>query len=104
MHYLSPNGVGKSTLLKCITKSIEHGGSVKYGHNVELSYFAQNQAEELDPNKTIFDTVDEIAKGELRTRLRSILGAFLFSGEDADKKFQFCLVVKELDWLYVSYS
>lgn len=83
---LGPNGVGKSTILKCITRSIDFEGTIEYGHNVEISYFAQNQAEELDQSKTIFETVDEVAKGELRKKLRNILGAFLFSGDEVDKK------------------
>jgi len=83
---LGPNGVGKSTLLKAIMGSIEHDGTVALGHNVSISYFAQDQAEKLDPKLSIFETVDHIAKGELRKDLRSILGAFLFSGEDVDKK------------------
>ena len=83
---LGANGVGKSTLLKCITKSTDSDGIVEYGHNVEISYFAQTQAEELDKSKTVYETVDEVAKGELRHKLRSILGAFLFSGEEVDKK------------------
>lgn len=83
---LGPNGVGKSTLLKRIMKTIEGDGEVKYGHNVTITYFAQNQAESLDKNKTVFETVDEIATGEIRKDLRSILGAFLFSGEDIDKQ------------------
>jgi len=83
---LGPNGVGKSTLLKAIMGSIEHEGTVTLGHNVSISYFAQDQAEKLDPKLSIFETVDLIAKGDLRKDLRSILGAFLFSGEDVDKK------------------
>lgn len=83
---LGPNGVGKSTLLKRIMKTLEGDGDVKYGHNVTITYFAQNQAESLDKNKTVFETVDEIATGEIRKDLRSILGAFLFSGEDIDKQ------------------
>lgn len=83
---LGPNGVGKSTLLKRITKEEDGEGTVEYGHNVEVAYFAQNQADKLDKNKTVFETVDDIAKGEIRKDLRSILGAFLFSGEDVDKK------------------
>lgn len=83
---LGPNGVGKSTLLKSIMGTISHEGEVLYGHNVQISYFAQDQAEQLDPTQSIYDTVDQIAKGELRRDLRSILGAFLFSGEDIDKK------------------
>jgi ATP-binding cassette subfamily F protein 3 len=83
---LGPNGVGKSTLLKAIMGNIEHEGTVTLGHNVSISYFAQDQAEKLDPRLSIFETVDQIAKGDLRKDLRSILGAFLFSGEDVDKK------------------
>jgi len=83
---LGPNGVGKSTLLKAIMGSIDHEGTVTLGHNVSISYFAQDQAEKLDPKLSIFETVDLIAKGDLRKDLRSILGAFLFSGEDVDKK------------------
>lgn len=83
---LGPNGVGKSTLLKAIMSSIEHDGKVHLGHNVQISYFAQDQAEKLNPQLSIFETVDHIAKGDLRKDLRSILGAFLFSGEDIDKK------------------
>ncbi|MFM8597132.1 MAG: ATP-binding cassette domain-containing protein [Flavobacteriales bacterium] len=83
---LGPNGVGKSTLLKAVMGNIEHEGNVTLGHNVSISYFAQDQAEKLDPKLSIYDTVDLIAKGDLRKDLRSILGAFLFSGEDVDKK------------------
>jgi ATP-binding cassette subfamily F protein 3 len=83
---LGPNGVGKSTLLKRILNVLEGPGSVNYGHNVNCTYFAQDQAEQLDPNKTIFETVDDVAQGEIRKDLRSILGAFLFSGEDIDKR------------------
>lgn len=83
---LGPNGVGKSTLLKAIMGTIDHDGTVALGHNVSISYFAQDQAEKLDPKLSIFETVDQIAKGDLRKDLRSILGAFLFSGEDVDKK------------------
>ncbi len=83
---LGPNGVGKSTLLKLVMKTIEGEGVMKYGHNVHITYFAQDQAEKLDPTKTIYETVDDIAEGEVRKELRSILGTFLFSGEDIDKK------------------
>ena len=83
---LGPNGVGKSTLLKRIMKTLEGDGNVAYGHNVELTYFAQDQADRLDPHQTVYETVDNVAKGEIRKQLRSILGAFLFSGEDVDKK------------------
>lgn len=83
---LGPNGVGKSTLLKRIMKTEDGEGTVTYGHNVEVTYFAQDQAEKLDPTKTVYETVDLVAKGEIRKQLRSILGAFLFGGEDVDKK------------------
>lgn len=83
---LGPNGIGKSTLLKLIMREIEGEGEINYGHNVNFTYFAQNQADQLDKNKTVFETVDDIAVGDIRKDLRSILGAFLFSGEDIDKK------------------
>jgi ATP-binding cassette subfamily F protein 3 len=83
---LGANGVGKSTLLKRIMNRIPGDGTVEYGHNVNISYFAQDQAEVLDKTKTIYETVDEVAVGDIRKDLRSILGAFLFSGEDVDKK------------------
>jgi ATP-binding cassette subfamily F protein 3 len=83
---LGPNGVGKSTLLKRIMKTLDGDGIVEYGHNVNITYFAQDQAEKLDVNKTVYETVDDIAQGEIRKDLRSILGAFLFSGEDVDKR------------------
>lgn len=83
---LGPNGVGKSTLLKAIMKVIDYDGVVDYGHNVNVAYFAQDQAEKLDVNKTVFETVDDVAKGDIRKDLRTILGTFLFSGEDTEKK------------------
>ena len=83
---LGPNGVGKSTLLKAIMRSIDFEGTVTNGHNVNLAYFAQDQAEKLDPSLSVYETVDHIAKGELRKNLRTILGAFLFSGEIVEKK------------------
>ncbi|MCH2224524.1 MAG: ABC-F family ATP-binding cassette domain-containing protein [Crocinitomicaceae bacterium] len=83
---LGANGTGKSTLLKRVMGKLDGDGSVKYGHNVNITYFAQDQAESLDKNKTILETVDETAEGEIRKSLRSVLGAFLFRGEDADKK------------------
>lgn len=83
---LGPNGVGKSTLLKRIMNEIDGEGKVNYGHNVEITYFSQNQAENLDVNKTVYETVDEVAEGEIRKELRTVLGTFLFSGEEVDKK------------------
>ncbi len=83
---LGPNGVGKSTLFKCLMNEIEFDGQVNHGHQVKVTYFAQDQAERLDKNKTVLETVDDVAVGDIRKDLRSILGAFLFSGEDADKK------------------
>jgi ATP-binding cassette subfamily F protein 3 len=83
---LGANGTGKSTLLKRVMKTLEGEGTVEYGHNVNITYFAQDQAEKLDPNKTVFETVDDTAEGEIRKSLRSVLGAFLFTGEDSDKK------------------
>jgi ATP-binding cassette, subfamily F, member 3 len=83
---LGPNGVGKSTLLKAITNKIDYSGKIELGHNVNLTYFAQNQAEDLSTSKTVFETVDDVAKGEIRKDLRTILGTFLFTGEDVNKK------------------
>lgn len=83
---LGANGVGKSTLIKQMLGEIDGQGKVLLGHNVEVAYFAQNQAESLDTAKTVYETVDEVAVGEIRRDIRTILGAFLFSGEDVDKK------------------
>ena len=83
---LGPNGVGKSTLLKRVMNTIDGDGQVNYGHNANITYFAQDQAEQLDPTKTVYETVDDVARGDIRKDLRSILGAFLFSGEDTDKR------------------
>lgn len=83
---LGANGIGKSTLLKCITNKIEFSGSVKHGHNVNVTYFAQDQADKLDKTKTVYETVDHVAEGEIRKKLRSILGSFLFTADDIDKK------------------
>jgi ATP-binding cassette subfamily F protein 3 len=80
------NGAGKTTLTRIITGSETHGGGFELGHNVEIGYYAQNQADELDPNKTVFETIDDEATGAIRTQVRSLLGSFLFSGEDIDKK------------------
>lgn len=83
---LGANGMGKSTLLKQVMAKIEGEGVVEYGHNVNIAYFAQDQAESLDKDKTVYETVDEIAKDDIRKSLRQVLGAFLFRGEDVDKK------------------
>lgn len=83
---LGANGMGKSTLLKLIMSKLEGEGTVEYGHNVNVTYFAQDQADSLDPNLTVYETVDATALGEIRKSLRSVLGAFLFSGEDVDKR------------------
>jgi ATP-binding cassette subfamily F protein 3 len=85
---LGPNGVGKSTLIKRIMDSIPGEGEVKFGHNVKVTYFAQDEAHQLDVKKTVFETVDEVASGEMRKDIRSILGAFLFSGENVDKRVE----------------
>jgi ATP-binding cassette subfamily F protein 3 len=84
--FVGRNGEGKTTLSRILVGEIDHTGNLKTGHNVELGYFAQNQDEIMDGNLTVFETVDRVAVGEVRTRIRDILGAFLFSGEDADKK------------------
>ena len=80
------NGEGKSTFVKCVMNEIPYSGSLKVGHNISIGYFAQNQAQKLDTNKTVFETVDEVARGEIRTKLKDLLAAFLFRGEDIDKK------------------
>ena len=80
------NGEGKTTLARIIMKELEHEGTIQLGHNVKIGYFAQNQAQLLNEELTVFETVDEIAAGEVRTKIRDILGAFLFPGEDVDKK------------------
>jgi ATP-binding cassette subfamily F protein 3 len=83
---LGPNGVGKSTLIKCITKENTYDGEILFGHNVSVGYFAQDSAEKLDGETTVFKTIDDIAKGDKRKDIRAILGAFLFSGEETEKK------------------
>ncbi len=84
--FVGRNGEGKSTLSKIIAAGLEYFGEMRIGHNVSIGYYAQNQAELLDPAKTVFQTLDEIAKGDIRTRLKAILGSFLFSGEAIEKK------------------
>lgn len=84
--FVGRNGEGKSTLVKCIMSEIEHEGSVTLGHNVQIGYFAQNQAAMLDGELTVFQTIDDIAKGDIRTKIRDLLGAFMFGGEESTKK------------------
>ena len=84
--FVGRNGEGKSTLVKCILGEIPFEGTLKVGHNAQIGYFAQNQAQLLDPELTVFDTIDRVARGDIRTRIRDILGAFMFGGEASDKK------------------
>lgn len=84
--FVGKNGEGKSTLVKCIMDEIPYDGKLKIGHNVQIGYFAQNQAQLLDGEVTVFDTIDRVAKGDIRLRIRDILGAFMFGGEASDKK------------------
>jgi ATP-binding cassette subfamily F protein 3 len=84
--FIGRNGEGKTTLAKIIAQLLEFSGELKLGHNVVWGYFAQDQGEELDHEKTVFETLDDVAVGEIRTRLKAILGAFLFQGDDIDKK------------------
>jgi ATP-binding cassette subfamily F protein 3 len=84
--FVGKNGEGKSTLVKCIMNEIEHAGHLKLGHNIEIGYYAQNQAQMLDGELTVFDTIDHVAKGDVRLKIRDILGAFMFGGESSDKK------------------
>ena len=84
--FVGRNGEGKSTLVKCIMKELEHEGSLQLGHNVQIGYFAQNQASLLDEELTVFQTIDDVAKGEIRNKIRDLLGAFMFGGEASTKK------------------
>ena len=84
--FVGKNGEGKTTLVKCIVGELDFMGSLHLGHNVKVGYFAQNQAATLDDSKTVFQTVDDIATGDIRTKLRNILGAFMFGGDDIDKR------------------
>ena len=84
--FVGKNGEGKSTLVKCIMEQIPYDGTLKLGHLVKIGYFAQNQASLLDENLTVFDTIDRVAVGDVRTKIRDILGAFMFGGEASDKK------------------
>ena len=84
--FVGKNGEGKSTLVKCIMGQLDYMGTLKIGHNVKIGYFAQNQAALLDENLTVFDTIDYVAVGDIRTKIRDILGAFMFGGEASEKK------------------
>jgi ATP-binding cassette subfamily F protein 3 len=84
--FVGRNGEGKSTLVKCIMGELQYDGKLQMGHNVQIGYFAQNQASLLDDNLTVFQTIDDIAKGDIRTKIKDMLGAFMFSGEAIDKK------------------
>lgn len=84
--FVGKNGEGKSTLVKCIMDEIPYSGKLTIGHNVEIGYYAQNQAQLLDGEKTVFSTIDDVAKGDIRLKIRDILGAFMFGGEASDKK------------------
>ena len=84
--FVGRNGEGKSTLVKCIMGQLEHEGQLQLGHNVQIGYFAQNQASLLDENLTVFQTIDDVAKGEIRNKIRDLLGAFMFGGEASTKK------------------
>ena len=84
--FVGRNGEGKSTLVKCIMNEIPFDGSLKVGHNVQIGYFAQNQAQMLDEDLTVFDTIDRVAKGDIRLKINDILGAFMFGGEASEKK------------------
>lgn len=84
--FVGRNGEGKSTLVKCIMQQLEHEGKLELGHNVQIGYFAQNQASLLDGELTVFQTIDDVAKGEIRTKIRDLLGAFMFGGEESTKK------------------
>ena len=87
--FVGKNGEGKSTLVKCIMGEIPFGGNLKIGHNVQIGYFAQNQAQLLDESLTVFDTIDRVATGDIRLRINDILGAFMFGGEASEKKVKF---------------
>lgn len=84
--FVGKNGEGKTTLVRCIMGQLPYSGTLKIGHNVKIGYFAQNQASLLDENLTVFETIDNVATGDIRTKIRDILGAFMFGGEASDKK------------------
>ncbi|MBP5394186.1 MAG: ABC-F family ATP-binding cassette domain-containing protein, partial [Bacteroidaceae bacterium] len=87
--FVGRNGEGKTTLVKCIMGEIPFDGNLKVGHNVQIGYFAQNQAQLLEGEYTVFETIDRVARGDIRLKIRDILGAFMFGGEASDKKVKF---------------
>ena len=86
--FVGKNGEGKTTLVKCIMNEVDYEGGLTLGYNVKIGYFAQNQSQLLDGSKTVFETIDYVAQGDIRTKIRDILGAFMFGGEASDKKVQ----------------
>jgi ATP-binding cassette subfamily F protein 3 len=84
--FVGRNGEGKSTMVKSIMNEIEHDGTITLGHNVQIGYFAQNQASLLDDELTVFQTIDDVAKGDVRNKIRDLLGAFMFGGEESSRK------------------
>jgi ATP-binding cassette subfamily F protein 3 len=84
--FVGRNGEGKSTMVKSIMGEIPHDGTLTLGHNVQIGYFAQNQASLLDENLTVFQTIDDVAKGDIRNKIRDLLGAFMFGGEESTRK------------------
>src|SRR3712207_1412639 len=84
--FVGKNGEGKSTLVKCIMNEIPYTGQLKIGHNIQIGYFAQNQAQLLDEKISIYDTIDRVATGDMRLRINDLLGAFMFGGETSEKK------------------
>lgn len=84
--FVGKNGEGKSTLVRCIMRELEHAGTLTIGHNVKVGYFAQNEASAIDENLTVFQTIDDVAEGEIRTKIKDLLGAFMFGGEASNKK------------------
>jgi len=96
--FVGKNGEGKSTLVKCIMNEIPFAGKLQLGHNVRIGYFAQNQAQLLDENLTVFETIDYVAVGDIRTKIRDILGAFMFGGEASEKKVKVLSGGERADW------
>ena len=100
--FVGRNGEGKSTLVKCIMNEIPFEGSLKVGHNVQIGYFAQNEAQMLDESLTVFDTIDRVAKGEVRLKINDILGAFMFGGEASEKRVKVLSGAFTIYFLYIT--